>query len=352
MRFFLRSPVRVGLVGSACVGMLALILPVRAAQAGETFAKIRATGVVRCGVSDGDLAGFSRKDAQGRWTGLNVDFCRAVAAAALGDAEKVVFVPLRASARFLALKSGQIDLLLRNTTWTLEREVGLGVHFVGTLFYDGQTAMVPRHRKVSHITELNGATMCIEKGTNHGENLADYFRTRNLTYQPLVLDSLAEVKDAFFAGRCQAYTSDWSQLAAVRAEAPGGPENFVILPELIAKEPLSPAVRRGDEEWFALVRWVLFVLISAEERGVTRENVRTLAVATTDPALQRRLGLSGVVGKALGVNADWVVQIVSSVGNYGEMFERNLGGQTPLRLERGLNRLWTQGGLLYAPPFQ
>ena len=255
-------------------------------RAGDTLAKIRATGEVRCGVSE-DLRGFSQKDAQGRWTGLNVDFCRAVAAAALGDAEKVDFVPLRASARFLALKSGEIDLLLRNTTWTLEREVGLGVHFVGTLFYDGQTVMVPHDSKVSHIAELNGATMCIEKGTNHDENLTDYFRAHGLTYQPLILDSLAEVQEAFFAGRCQAYTSDLSQLAAVRAGAPGGPERFVILPELIAKEPLSPVVRRGDEEWFTLVKWVLFALIEAEERGVTRDNVRTLATTTGasgDPA--------------------------------------------------------------------
>jgi len=352
MNFALRTTWFVRIIEPACVGLLALALIPNVARAGDTFAKIRATGEVRCGVSDGDLTGFSQKDAQGRWTGLNVDFCRAVAAAALGDAEKVDFVPLRASTRFVALKSGEIDLLLRNTTWTLEREVGLGVQFVGTLFYDAQTVMVPHNSKVSRSAELNGATICIEKGTNHNENLADYFHAHNLTYQPLILNSLAEVKDAFFGGRCQAYTSDGSQLAALWVGAPGGSENVALLPEIIAKEPLSPAVRRGDEEWFTLVRWVLFVLIAAEEQGVTRENVRTLATATTNPALLRRLGLSGVAGRALGVNADWVVQIVSSVGNYGEMFERNFGSQSALRLERGLNRLWTQGGLLYAPPFQ
>jgi len=352
MKFPFRTTLPVRIVGPACVGLLVLGLIPSAAQAGETFVKIRATGVVRCGISEGDLTGFSQKNAQGHWTGLNVDFCRAVAAAALGDAEKVDFVPLRASARFLALKSGEIDLLLRNTTWTLEREAGLGVYFIGTLFYDAQKVMVRQNSKVSHIAELNGATMCIEKGTNHDENLANYFRARGLTYQPLILDSLAEVKDAFFADRCQAYTSDWSQLAAVQVGAPGGPESFAILPELIAKEPLSPVVRRGDEEWFTLVKWVLFALIEAEERGVTRENVRTLATTTTDPALQQQLDLSGAMGKALGVNADWAARIVSSVGNYGEMFERNLGNQSALRLERGLNRLWMQGGLLYAPPFQ
>ena len=335
----------------AGVVLLALGLLPSAARVGDTLAKIRATGKVRCGISE-NLRGFAEKDAQGRWTGLNVDFCRAVAAATLGDAEKVDFVPLRASARFLALKSGEIDLLLRHTTWTLEREAGLGVHFVGTLFYDGQTVMVPHDSKVSHIAELNGATMCIEKGTNHDANLTDYFRTHGLTYQPLILDSLAEVQEAFFAGRCQAYTSDVSQLAAVRAGAPGGPERFIILPELLAKEPLSPVVQRGDEEWFTLVKWVLFALIEAEERGVTRENVRALATTTVDPAIQRLLGAHGGFGKALGVRNDWVVRVVDSVGNYGEMFERHLGRQSALRLERGLNRLWTQGGLMYAPPWQ
>jgi general L-amino acid transport system substrate-binding protein len=307
--------------------------------------------VVRCGVNEA-LRGFAQKDTRGHWTGLNADFCRAVAAAVLGDAEKVDFVPLRASARFLALQSGEIDLLVRNTTWTLEREAGLGVHFVGTLFYDGQTVMVQHESKVSHIAELNGVTMCIEKGTNHNENLTDYARTHGMTYQPLILDSLAEVKDAFFAGRCQAYTSDLSQLAAMRAEAPGGAERFVILPELIAKEPLSPVVRRGDEAWFTLVKWVLFALIEAEEHGVTRDNVRTLATTPVPPVVQRLLGTSGGFGKALGVSNAWVVRVVGSVGNYGEMFERHLGHQSALRLERGLNRLWSQGGLMYAPPWQ
>jgi general L-amino acid transport system substrate-binding protein len=351
MRLSLHKTMRAYTVIPACVVLLALGLLPNAAQGDETLAKIRATGKVRCGVSE-DLRGFSQKDAQGRWTGLDADFCRAVAAAALGEAEKVDFVPLRAAARFLALKSGEIDLLLRNTTWTLEREVGLEVHFVGTLFYDGQTVMVPRDSKVSHVAELNGATICIEKGTNHDENLTDYMRAHGLTYQPLMLDSLAEVQEAFFAGRCQAYTSDFSQLAAVRVGAPGGPERFAILPELIAKEPLSPVVRRGDEEWFTLVKWVLFALIEAEELGVTRDNVRTLMTTTGHPAVLRLLGVHGRFGQALGVSNDWVVRVVSSVGNYGEMFERNLGHQSALRLERGLNRLWTQGGLMYAPPWQ
>jgi general L-amino acid transport system substrate-binding protein len=351
MRFSLYKTMRVRTIIPAGMVLLALGLLPSVAQGGETLAKIRATGEVRCGVSE-DLRGFSQQDTQGRWTGLKVDFCRAVAAAALGEAEKVDFVPLRAAARFLALKSGEIDLLLRNTTWTLEREAGLGVHFVGTLFYDGQMVMVPRDSKVSHVAELDGATICSEKGTNHDANLKDYVRAHGMTYQPLIRDSLAEVQDAFFAGRCQAYTSDFSQLAAVRAEAPGGPERFAILPELIAKAPLGPVVRRGDEEWFTLVRWVLFALIEAEELGVTRENVRTLVTTTVHPAVQRLLGTKGGFGKALGVSHDWVVRVVGSVGNYGEMYERNLGDQSALRLERGLNRLWTQGGLMYASPWQ
>ena len=351
MRLSLPTNMLVRTVTLAGVVGLALGLLPSAARAGDTFAKIRATGMVRCGISEA-LSGFAQQDAQGRWTGLNVDFCRAVAAAALGDADKVDFVPLRASARFLTLKSGEIDLLLRHTTWTLEREAGLGVHFVGTLFYDGQTVMVPHNSRVSHLAELNGATICIEKGTNHDANLTDYVRAHGLTYQPLILDSLAEVQEAFFAGRCQAYTSDVSQLAAVRAGAPGGPERFTVLPELVAKEPLSPVVQRGDEAWSTLVQWVLFALIEAEERGVTRENVRALATTTVDPAVQRLLGANGGFGKALGVSNDWAVRVIGSVGNYGEMFERHLGSQSALRLERGLNRLWTQGGLLYAPPWQ
>jgi general L-amino acid transport system substrate-binding protein len=331
--------------------LLALGLLPSAAQGGETLTKIRAKGKVRCGVSE-DLRGFSQKDTQGRWTGLDADFCRAVAAAALGEAEKADFVPLRASARFLALKSGEIDLLLRNTTWTLEREVGLKVHFVGTLFYDIQMVMVPRDSKVSHVDELNGAAICLEKGTNHDENLTDYMHAHGMTYQPLILDSLAEVQAAFFAGRCQAYTSDFSQLTVVRAGAPGGPERFAILPELIAEAPLSPVVRSGDEEWFTLVKWVLFALIEAEQHGVTRDNVRTLVTTTVDPVVQRLLGVHGRFGQALGVSNDWVVRVVGSVGNYGEMFERHLGYQSAFRLERGLNRLWTQGGLMYAPPWQ
>ena len=320
------------------------------ADAGDTLARVKSRKVLRCGVSEG-LIGFSVKDPAGEWTGLDVDFCRAVAAA-VGERVKVQFVPLFASARFPALQADEIDLLVRNTTWTLGREAFLGVQFAGILFYDGQGFMVPRRGKVRRIADLKGATICVVKGTTSEQNLADYFRAHGWTYQPLVLESVAEIRDALVSGRCQAYTSDASQLASVRMEVPEGTKRYTILPDLISKEPLGPVVRRGDEEWFTLVRWVLLALIQAEELGITRENVRALRDTSTDPAVQRLLGKTGGFGKALGVDNDWVVRVVGTVGNYGEIFERNLGRESVLNLERGLNRLWTQGGLMYAPPFR
>ncbi len=335
-----------------CTVALALALTPGSAGAGDVLDKVRQNKVVRCGVSEG-IVGFSAKDATGRWTGMDVDFCRAVAAAVLGDPEKAKFVPLFASARFPALQSGEIDLLVRNTTWTLGREAFLGVQFTGVLFYDGQGFMVPRKSKVRRIGDLKGATICIEKGTTHEQNLADYFRAHGLNYKPLILESVAEIRDAVVSGRCQAYTSDASQLASVRMEVPDGTKKYIILPDLISKEPLGPVVRRGDEEWFTLVKWVLFALIQAEELGITRENVRALKETSTDPAVQRFLGrMGGGFGKALGVDNDWVARVVESVGNYGQMFERNLGREGVLKLERGLSRLWNQGGLMYAPPFR
>lgn len=321
------------------------------AAAGDTLALVKSRGALRCGVSEG-IAGFSVRNSSGRWIGLDADFCRAVAAAALGNAEKVEFVPLSAAARFHALISGQVDLLVRNTTRTLGREANLGVHFAGTLYYDGGAIMVPRKSGISRIAQLKGATICVEKGTTHVENLADYFGAKNLTYQPLIIESLEAVTAAFFSGRCQAYASDRTQLAAVRARAPGGPKDYIILPDNISKEPLGPVVMRGDEQWLTLVEWVLFALIEAEELGITRENVRSIRDTKANPGWERFLGSSKKVAKALGVNSEWVVQIIASVGNYGEMYERNLGRQSGLQIERGLNRLWTQGGLMYAPPFR
>jgi general L-amino acid transport system substrate-binding protein len=313
------------------------------ATAGETLAQIRARGALRCGVSEG-IPGFSERDASGHWMGLDADFCRAVAAAALGDGSKVTFVPLRASARFPALQLGTIDLLARNTTWTLEREAGLRVRFAGILFYDAQGFMVPAAGRVTSVAQLDGATVCVEKGTTTERNLADYFAAHGMRVKPVVIDSTAGVAAAFFAGRCDAYTADTSQLGAVRLRAPAG-QVMRILPERISKEPLAPVVRQADEDWLTLVRWVLFALIAAEEQGITRETVHQAEAGralTTDPEVSR----------ALGTGTDWAVRAVESVGNYGEMFERNLGSQSPLKLERGVNRLWMHGGLMYAPPLR
>ena len=283
---------------------------------------------------------------------MDADFCRAVAAAALGDAEKVKFVPLSAAARFPELLSGRVDLLARNATWTLAREANLGVQFAGILNYDGGAIMVPRKSGISSVAQLKGTTICVEKGTTNVENLAAYFGAKNLAYQPLIIESLEATAAAFYSGRCQAYAAVRTQLAAIRARAPGGPTSYIILPDNISKEPLGPVVRRGDEEWLTLVRWVLFALIEAEELGITRENVRNIRDTKADPGLERFLGSSKKVAKTLKVNADWVERIIGSVGNYGEIYERNLGRQSDLKIERGLNRLWTQGGLMYAPPFR
>lgn len=334
----------------AAAALLVLAWPAPSAAAGETLTQMKSRGTLRCGVSEG-IAGFSEKDGSGRWSGLDVDFCRAVAAAALGDAEKVTFVPLRASARFPALQSRTIDLLARDTTWTLAREAGLDVQFAGILFYDGQAFMVPTASRVKTVAQLNGATVCVEKGTTHERNLTEYFAGRGMSVKPLVIDSAIEVVDAFFAGRCVAYTSDASQLAAVRLRASGG-RTFRILPDRISKEPLAPVVRSSDTAWLTLVRWVLFALIAAEENGITRDNARALGESARAAGVRRALGADAELGKALGTDPDWALRAVQSVGNYGEMFERNLGGQSWLKLERGLNRLWTQGGLMYAPPMR
>ena len=334
----------------AAAALLAMTWAAPSATAGDTLAQIKSRGTLRCGVSEG-IVGFSAKDASGRWSGLDADFCRAVAAAALGDADKVTFVPLRASARFPALLSNTIDLLVRNTTWTLHREAGLRVAFAGILFYDGQGFMVPASGSVTSVAQLNGATVCVEKGTTHERNLADYFAARDMRVTPLVIDSTKEVADAFFAGRCRAYTSDASQLAAIRLRAPAG-RDLLILPERISKEPLAPVVRRGDDDWLTLVRWVLFTLILAEEHGITKAGVQPGPEGAQSSAARQALRAGGEVATALGTGSDWALRVVGSVGNYGEVFERNVGGASPLKLERGLNRLWTQGGLMYAPPMR
>jgi len=348
MRF---EGIRIGSFFITGIMACAVALLPASAPAGDTFVRVQSNGVVRCGVSEG-IAGFSIKDATGRWTGLDADFCRAVAAAVLGDGEKVVYIPLFASARFPALKANQIDLLARNTTQTLGREANIGTHFAGILYYDGQAFLVPADSKAQRAQDLVSASICVEKASTHEVNLADYFKARGLSYQPVVANSVPQAKDEFFSGRCQVYTSDASTLASIRMQGPGGPDRFRILPDRISKEPFGPVVNRGDEQWFTLVKWVLLALIEAEERGITRENVQQVLETTADPAVQAFLDKDGGYGKALGVKPGWVVRVVESVGNYGEMFERNLGSRSALKIERGLNRLWNQGGLMYSPPFR
>jgi general L-amino acid transport system substrate-binding protein len=281
---------------------------------------------------------------------MDADFCRAVAAAALGDGEKVAFVPLFASARFPALKENRIDLLARNTTQTLGREANIGTHFAGILYYDGQSFLVPADSRVQRAQDLDDASICVLKESTHVVHLDDYFKTHGLNYRPIIVESVHQAREEFFAGRCQAYTSDASTLASIRVNAPGGPDAFRILPDRISKEPLGPVVNRGDEQWATLVKWVLLALVEAEERGITRENARNVLATTVDPAVQAFLG--GGYAKALGISPGWVVRVVETVGNYGEIFERNLGSRSPFKIKRELNRLWNQGGLMYSPPFR
>ena len=331
--------------------LCSLTVPAAVAKAGDTLTRIKARGKLRCGVSDG-IQGFSVKNTEGQWSGMDVDFCRALAAAVLGDSTKVDYIPLTASSRFPALKAGELDVLVRNTTWTLEREAVLGILFAGVLYHDGQGFMVPASSGVKELHQLNGATICVVKGSTHEVHLAATFSQRSMTYQPLLVESQAQAAEALFSGKCQAFTSERPQLTAIQMRAPGGSKDYRILPEQISKEPTGPAVRRGDEEWFTMVRWVLFTLIRAEESDYTQGNVRARLEQPHDFRSQAWKDLDGLIAKSLGIMPGWAIRIVESVGNYGQIFERNLGGQSALKLERGLNRLWTEGGLMYAPPFR
>jgi general L-amino acid transport system substrate-binding protein len=331
--------------------ILTVMLAPASAWAGPTLELVRGKGVVRCGVNE-HLIGFSKKDATGRWQGFEIDFCRAVAAAVLGDGEKVSFVPVTAPSRFPVLLSGKIDLLMRNTTYTFDREAVLGVRFAGIYFYDGQAFMVPRSSGISSLAQLNGAAICLGRRTTHEANVADYFQKQGWTFTPLAVESLEDLKENFFSGRCQAVTADRAQLATLRLLAPGGPDEFIILPETISQEPLGPVVRKDDEEWLTVIKWVLYALIEAEERGITQASARTLLEKSPDPGTRRFLASDGLPEKALKLKPGWVLRVIETVGNYGEMFERHLGSQSQLQLDRGLNRLWTQGGLLYAPSFR
>jgi general L-amino acid transport system substrate-binding protein len=320
------------------------------AHAGKDLDAIKARGSVICGVSTG-LAGFSLADSKGEWTGLDVDVCRAVAAALFGDAKKVKFVPLSAQQRFTALQSGEVDVLSRNTTITMTRDTSLGLDFTGGTYYDGQGFMVPKKLGVKSAKELKGATVCVQPGTTTELNLADYFRANKMDFKPVVIEKLEEIEQAYFGGRCDVYTTDASGLAATRATRAQNPEDHIILPEIISKEPLGPAVRHGDNQWADVMRWTFNAQLEAEEKGISSKNIDEM-LKSIDPQIKRLLGVTPGMGKALGVEEDWVVKIVKQVGNYGEMFERNVGKNTPLKLERGLNALWTQGGLQYAAPIR
>jgi len=321
------------------------------AQAGKTLDAVKARGELVCGVNTG-LAGFSAADSQGKWSGLDVDVCRAIAAAVLGDGNKVKFVPLTAQQRFTALQSGEIDILSRNTTWTLTRDASLGLHFAGVTYYDGQGFMVPVKNKIKSAKQLKGATVCVQSGTTTEKNLTDYSRANNLNVKPIVFEKQEAATGAYFSGRCVAFTTDASGLASIRNKDAKDPKEHTILPELISKEPLGPVVRRGDDEWFAIAKWVLNGLIESEEYGISQDNVDKLKAESKDPVVMRILGTSEDTGKLLGLDKDWMVRALKTVGNYGEMFERNVGPKTSLALPRGANALWNKGGLMYAPPIR
>ncbi|MEM6902709.1 MAG: amino acid ABC transporter substrate-binding protein [Pseudomonadota bacterium] len=321
------------------------------AQAGATLDAIRQNDTIRCGVNTG-LAGFGIADEQGRWTGLDVDYCRGLAAAVLGDADKVEYVPLSAQQRFTALQSGEVDVLSRNTTWTLTRDASLGLVFAGIWFYDGQGFMVPKSLGVTSAMDLDGASVCVQPGTTTELNLADFFRANNMDFEPVVIEAQSEVVAAYFSGRCDVFTTDASGLAATRANEAPNPADHVILPELISKEPLGPVVRRGDDEFFAISKWVLYALVEAEEKGVTAANAAEMKANSTDPTVQRLLGASGDMGEKVGLDPEWAMRAITAVGNYGEIFERHVGVNTPIGLERGVNAQWTEGGLMYAPPLR
>ena len=329
---------------------LAASLAITAASAAATLDTVRQRGALVCGVSQG-LAGFSNPDAQGRWTGLDTDICRAVAAAVLGDAKKARFVPLSSKESFTALQSGAVDLLTRNMTWTQTRDTALGLNFVATTFYDGQAFMVRRGVGVDSAEQLDGATVCVNAGTTTELNLADYFRARKMRYTPVVFEKSDEVLAAYQAGRCDAYTTDQSGLYAQRLKLRDR-NAHTILPDVISKEPLGPAVRQGDDGWFDIVRWTVFALINAEELGVGQTNVDEMRVATADPRIRRLLGADGRAGANMGLDAEWALRAIRQVGNYGELFDRHLGKGSPLMIDRGMNRLWNKGGLLYAPPIR
>ena len=323
-------------------------LSVQAASA-QTLKTVQDRGMLSCGVSQG-LPGFSSPDDKGNWTGLDVDICRAIAAAIFNDATRIKFVPLSAKDRFTALQSGEIDVLSRNTTWTLSRDTSLGANFTGVTYYDGQGFMVKKALKVNSALELNSASVCVATGTTTEQNLADYFKGNNMKYEVIAFGTADETIKAYESGRCDVFTTDVSGLYSERLKL-ANPADHVVLPEVISKEPLGPMVRHGDDQWFDVVKWVLFAMVSAEELGVTQKNVDEMA-KSDKPEMKRVFGTDGNLGEQLGLTKDWVSRIVKAVGNYGEVFDRNVGVGSKLGIARGLNNLWNKGGIQYAPPIR
>ncbi|QQS11929.1 MAG: amino acid ABC transporter substrate-binding protein [Rhodospirillales bacterium] len=333
-------------IAAASLGLLAAASP---AHAGKDLDAIKARGQLICGVGPSS-AGFYLLGSDGKWSGIDVDVCRAIAAAILGDSEKVKYVPASAQQRFQQVQSGEVDILSRTTTWTLTRDTSLGLDFGHITYYDGQGFLVAKKLGVKSAKELNGATVCVQPGTTTELNLADYFRANKMTFKSVVIENRDEVEQAFYSGRCDVYTNDASGLASSRATRSPKPDDYIILPDLISKEPLAPAFRHGDNQFGDIVRWAVYAMLEAEEFGITSKNVDEMKAKSDNPAIKRLLGVTPGMGKALGVDEDWAFRIIKQVGNYGESFERNMGAGSALKLERGLNRLWTQGGLQYAPP--
>jgi len=332
-----------------CLGVLTAVGALSAAHA-DTLQTVRERGVLQCGVTTG-FAGFSAPDSQGNWQGLDVDMCRAVAAAVFGDASKFKAVPLNSQQRFTALQSGEIDMLARNTTVTQQRDTSLGAIHAGINFYDGQGFLVPKSLGVKSAKELNDASVCMQQGTTNENTMADWARANGIKYKPVVFDQFNEVVGAFASGRCDVFTTDASGLASIRISRLENPDNFVVLPEIISKEPLGPFVRQGDDAWLNVVKWSLHAMIAAEELGVTSANVDDMRESPS-PDIRRLLGVTEGAGKNLGLDERWAYNIVKEVGNYGESFERNVGQQSALKIQRGLNAQWTQGGLMYALPIR
>lgn len=320
-----------------------------ASAAESTLDKVLEQGVLTCGVSTG-LPGFSNPNSKGEWEGIDVEYCQALAAAVLGDKTKVKYVPLTAKERFTALQSGEIDVLSRNTTWTLHRDSALGLNFVGVNYYDGQGFMVKKELGISSAKELDGASVCVQSGTTTELNLADYFRNQGMSYKPVVFDTAAQTSKGFDAGRCDVLTTDQSGLYALRLNLQS-PDAAMVLPEIISKEPLGPVVRQDDDKWFNVAKWTLFAMVNAEEYGITSQNADAM-LKSDNPEIKRILGVDGPKGSGLGIRDDWGYQIVKQVGNYGESFERTVGKGSPLQISRGVNALWNAGGFMYAPPIR